>query len=370
MLPTPLIETLAVASMGSGITLMLGLWYLRREAQKVRDEALALSHANTWNDFDALRLPAAAWPILQERFVSMAVEYQWFGMRRSEQFGPLVDATQTKFQLLRRNLTVGDITIDVYIWQKRLRGEQGYFASTLWEIFVLLLQMDLWIKSATISSALEQSSKAITFVRHDAKNYIQLVSLLMGDISRLQPAVGAEVSQSVAPIIKRMQDVLPMMDARSKSLLAGLGREEPQPGTVAEIALEESLHTLADAYDLHTEIQGAASVQVHPPILESILENLLKNFSDHGDRKKPLQIQIEAGHVVSVRLWQAGGAMPDTATLLHLFEPFWTTSASGLGLGLYQARLQARDLDGDLKVEAMPEQGLCFILTLPGIKGV
>lgn len=351
--------------MGSGITLMLGLWYLRREAQKVRDEALALSHANTWNDFDALRLPAAAWPILQERFVSMAVEYQWFGMRRSEQFGPVVDAAQAKFPLLRRNLTVGDITIDVFIWQKRLRGEQGYFAGTLWEIFVLLLQMDLWIKSATISSALEQSSKAITFVRHDAKNYIQLVSLLMGDISRLQPAVGTEVSQAVAPIIKRMQDVLPMMEARSKSLLAGLGREEPPPGNKVEVVLEDSLQALADAYDLQLDLQGQASVSVQAQVLESVLENLLKNFSDHGDRKKPLHIQISSTHEVSIRMWQNSGVVPDTATLLHLFEPFWTSSASGLGLGLYQARLQAREQGGDLSVEAIPEQGLCFVLTLP-----
>jgi signal transduction histidine kinase len=366
MLPTPLIESAAIALIGSGVTLLLGLWYLRREAQKVRDEALALSHANTWNDFDALRLPAAAWPILQQRFVSMAVEYEWFGMRRSEQFGSISDAAQKGYLLLRRNLSVGDITIDVFIWQKRLRGEQGYFASTLWEIFILLLQMDLWIKSATISSALEQSAKALTFVRHDAKNYIQLVSLLMGDISRLQPAVGNDLNRAVAPIIKRMQDVVPMMEARSKALLAGLGRGTSEPVGRQMVKVADTLRDIAQAYDLSCQINGSGEAFVDPRVLESIVENLLKNFADHGNSAHPLMIEIIPGDALLTNFTQHSDVLPDAATLLHMFEPFWTSSAAGLGLGLYQARLQAREQGGDLNVSTPGPQALCFSLTLPG----
>ncbi len=366
MLPTLWIELLAVASVGSGITLMLALWYLRSEAQKVRDEALALLHANTWNEFDALRLPAAAWPVLQKHFVGLTVEYEWFGMRRSEQFGPLADLSEGK-EMLTRNLIVGDISVNLFIWQKRLRGEQRYFAGTLWEIFVLLLQMDLWIKSATISSALEQSSKALTFVRHDAKNYIQLVSLLMGDINRLQPQGGEPWNQAVAPVVKRMQDVVPMMEARSKALLAGLGRGEIEPMNKQAIEIDEVLAGLAEAYSLKYEIHGKGVALVDPRVMSSIVENLLKNFADHGDPTQLLEIGITAGDPLQIRFTQASHHVPDPATLLHLFEPFWTTSKAGLGLGLYQARLQAREQGGDLTV-AMPDtQSLRFHLSFPGV---
>ncbi|TAK91496.1 MAG: hypothetical protein EPO06_04440 [Burkholderiaceae bacterium] len=364
MLPTLWIEFLAVASVGSGITLMLALWYLRSESQKVRDQALALLHANTWNEFDALRLPAAAWPILQKHFVGLTVEYEWFGMRRSEQFGPVDTLGQGK-EMLTRNLAVGDITINLFVWQKRLRGEQRYFAGTLWEIFVLLLQMDLWIKSATISGALEQSSKALTFVRHDAKNYIQLVSLLMGDIGRLQPPGGQEWSQALAPIVKRMQDVVPMMEARSKALLAGLGRGETESANKQALDIAEVLAGLAEAYDLRYTIQGSGRVLADPRVLGSIVENLLKNFSDHGDPAQTLEILITTGPSIQIDFTQINHRLPDAATLLHLFEPFWTTSSAGLGLGLYQARLQAREQGGDLSVSMPDTQSLRFHLSFP-----
>jgi len=158
---------------------------------------------------------------------------------------------------------------------------------------------------------------------------------------------------------------LPMMEARGKSLLSGLGRETTEATAGREpIAVADTLREIAGAYDLRHEIRGDAQVLAHPPVFESILDNLLKNFADHGDRAQTLMIDIVPGETVRIGLCQQGGCLPDTATLLHLFEPFWTTSAAGLGLGLYQARLQARDQGGDLSV-ATNQKSLEFLLTLP-----
>jgi signal transduction histidine kinase len=55
----------------------------------------------------------------------------------------------------------------------------------------------------------------------------------------------------------------------------------------------------------------------------------------------------------------------------RIFRPFErgardeTDAVRGLGLGLALSRGLARDLGGDLTLEAPPDGGACFVLTLP-----
>ena len=56
--------------------------------------------------------------------------------------------------------------------------------------------------------------------------------------------------------------------------------------------------------------------------------------------------------------------LSDSANLLHLFEPFRSTSPRGLGLGLYQARQTARALGGDLIATSLQGE-LCLELSTP-----
>ena len=55
------------------------------------------------------------------------------------------------------------------------------------------------------------------------------------------------------------------------------------------------------------------------------------------------------------------------ADFAHLFEPFYTTKASGagLGLGLVICRDIAAEFQGALQAHNVPEGGACFTLTVP-----
>ena len=49
----------------------------------------------------------------------------------------------------------------------------------------------------------------------------------------------------------------------------------------------------------------------------------------------------------------------------HVFEPFFTTTSSGTGLGLAVARSIARAHGGDLRLEQTATPGARFVLNLP-----
>ena len=49
----------------------------------------------------------------------------------------------------------------------------------------------------------------------------------------------------------------------------------------------------------------------------------------------------------------------------NVFEPFYTTKASGIGLGLAIARKILEQHDGTIRVRAQEGQGSCFEILLP-----
>jgi two-component system sensor histidine kinase PilS (NtrC family) len=93
----------------------------------------------------------------------------------------------------------------------------------------------------------------------------------------------------------------------------------------------------------HLELDIASSplaLQVDPGHLHQVLTNLCENALRHcPDRDAPVVLhawQDDHGAVVVEVVDKGPGIDPDTAE--KMFEPFFTTAASGTGLGLYIAR--------------------------------
>lgn len=108
-------------------------------------------------------------------------------------------------------------------------------------------------------------------------------------------------------------------------------------------------------------------VLADPSQLKQILDNLCSNALKYGaNPARPVLLQalhrVEEGAPV-VEVCDFGpGIKPETAK--HLFEPFFTTSYTGTGLGLYIARELAELNQAQLHYVANPEGGSCFRLTL------
>ena len=114
---------------------------------------------------------------------------------------------------------------------------------------------------------------------------------------------------------------------------------------------------------------GDARVSVEPGQIEQVLTNLAANARDAMPAGGTLQIasaraDFEGRPGVRVTVRDQGVGM-DAETLARVCEPFYTTKASGTGLGLAMVYAIADGLGGWLRVDSVPGQGATIAMWLP-----
>ncbi|AUL20362.1 sensor histidine kinase [Bordetella holmesii] len=105
-----------------------------------------------------------------------------------------------------------------------------------------------------------------------------------------------------------------------------------------------------------------------PIAVEQILHNLVQNAiavlqTRSAPRRIRLRGDVRDGHYqFSVSDNGPGIAAADFP---HIFEPFYTTRADGMGLGLALCETLAGSMDARLTAANLPDGGACFTLSLP-----
>ncbi len=107
---------------------------------------------------------------------------------------------------------------------------------------------------------------------------------------------------------------------------------------------------------------------VEPPAIKQVVLNLVKNGLDalaqSGDRLD-VRTRLDASNETAVvEVANNGPAIPPEV-LARIFRPFQTTKDGGTGLGLYLSRQIAKEHQGALDAQNLPEGGVRFTLTLP-----
>lgn len=98
--------------------------------------------------------------------------------------------------------------------------------------------------------------------------------------------------------------------------------------------------------------------------LEQVLVNLLQNALDAAGQRGRVAIEVmEAGPFIRLSVIDNGPGLT-TEQRASLFQPFATTKAEGLGLGLVISQDIMRGLGGDLVADEMPA-GACFTMAIP-----
>jgi len=77
-----------------------------------------------------------------------------------------------------------------------------------------------------------------------------------------------------------------------------------------------------------------------------------------------LHVELSEDQVPRLSILDRGPGIPDAVTA-QLFRPFFTTSETGTGLGLYIAHELCRANEAQLEYVPVPGGGACFRITLP-----
>lgn len=122
-------------------------------------------------------------------------------------------------------------------------------------------------------------------------------------------------------------------------------------------------------------------------LVGQIVGNLLSNAIQHSPEKGRVAVHVQAHEVSSADLgqwWHNPELQPGTYALLsvedqgpgippenlaRIFEPFFSTSASGRGLGLAAVRGIVNRLQGAIRVVAVEPRGTRFEVILPAARG-
>src|SRR4029078_6112280 len=95
--------------------------------------------------------------------------------------------------------------------------------------------------------------------------------------------------------------------------------------------------------------------------------NVIKNSVEAMNRHGTLRIRTDLADThVLVRFIDTGGGM-SAENLSRVFEPYFTTKASGSGLGLLIVRRIVREQGGELSIESSQGEGLTLTIRLPFI---
>lgn len=344
---------------GSSILAATG-WLLHQyRMQMLRTQELI--HLNEELDYDLPDFLRQCWPTLKKGgFTGMAWQLDWFGTLVSETQG------RPAGQELDKAFNVQEIALNLKLYRDRKGWEQQYFSNALADSFFLLVRMNLWIKLGTVQGTFDQTAKMTVFLKHDVKNMVQLLSLSADQLQGTQ-------SGHEGKLLNSLREAIPAVRDRAEHMLRALG-DKPNSQKQADLLqeavlpLQTVLQQAASIYDLTVRIEGEASVPIEKDRLLSIVDNLLGNYSRQarkgGNPGPELHISIEKqGDKVVTHIEDIHGKpfpWPE-----RLFEPFWSEHGSGRGIGLYQARQQAKAAGGDLSARATADQPLRFSLTLP-----
>jgi signal transduction histidine kinase len=157
--------------------------------------------------------------------------------------------------------------------------------------------------------------------------------------------------------------------------LCSKGDQEKQPVDVNEVAAEalDLLREELDAYGIETRVRQTAQlppVVAHKGQLREVILNLIQNaidaMSEISKRPRILRITTDShgNEAIVISVGDTGPGI-DPEKVKKIFDPFFSTKAKGMGLGLAICKSFVRHHRGQLSVSSEVDCGARFQLILP-----
>lgn len=376
--PLSLAVLLPVGVGGVLLLAALAVWWRGRQTRASLQTLLALPA-----DTHPLQWPQQAQAALQSGgVVGLAWRGQWFGDDVQGQWGNAPVPGQVGLQL--------DAGSDCHMhltWATGLRTDEGQALTlALVDVFAQAWVSRMRSRTQAVAVALAQRAHMHLYWQHDMRNLAQWVSLLAEEFEDATP-------DELPLLAARLQRQAPLLHERARKLLQATQRTASPPpapsGPLGPLgpfapsddasrpgAPAQGLSALRCVQDA-AELAGVALAPAPAPAdstdallsqrvvegLERALDNVFSNVARHWrtlPNPQPLGMRCHGqGDVLCITLQTPSLPVPWPE---RPFEPL--QSATGTGLGLYQARRSLREMGGDLQAEPNAH-GVVFRLVVP-----
>jgi hypothetical protein len=214
---------------------------------------------------------------------------------------------------------------------------------------------------------LEALHRVSTFVLHDLKNCVSMLSLVARNAEShgQNPEFQRDAFRTVADSVRQMQDLMGKLS--DPPPLSGPGERSSRLNKRIEEIVARVRVGPKGTVDIRTALDSAADLVTVPgEALHTILSNLLVNAVEALDEAGRIEVRTSRdGAWVTLTVADTGCGMSVEFVRDQLFVPLRTTKASGLGIGLYQVKSLLDALGGRIRVESIPGRGTTFWVELP-----
>jgi two-component system, NtrC family, nitrogen regulation sensor histidine kinase NtrY len=273
-------------------------------------------------------------------------------------FAPLLAAMPPALQEAVAQKTDCLVTLD---WRGEPQvfhvSQRGFLLNAMSHSLLLVKQMTREINSQELTTW----KKVIRVIAHELNNSLAPITSLAhsGRLVTRDHERAAELARVFDTIGERAQHLARFVDGYAR--FAKLPR--PQIGSVDWSVFVERVRALVP-FQLVGEVPAVAG-SFDSAQLEQVLINLLKNSAESGSPPGEINLSVrDSAHGFHIEVLDRGAGFTATA-LDNALLPFYSTKASGTGLGLTLCREIVEAHRGNLRIANRPDGGAVVSIFLP-----
>ncbi|MEA3405224.1 MAG: ATP-binding protein, partial [Pseudomonadota bacterium] len=217
-------------------------------------------------------------------------------------------------------------------------------------------------KQAEILQSQKRLERYQLFVQHEIKNIAQFIQLLTEQVVQL------DQDADKVRLMDRLKSTMPVMAERASNTLQKMQQPLHEFYGSEQVDLATVIEEVLFMYELDADLSGNAQVMIARPVLLEVFKNILGNYRDHAltDQQIKINIQADAEQTAVVTIESVFVVKNSSLNSERLFEPFWTTSESGMGLGLFLTRELLKQVGSEIEFSHKDDKAV-FTLRLNNV---
>lgn len=218
----------------------------------------------------------------------------------------------------------------------------------------------------------EELAELAGSLAHEIKNPLSVIHMNIDLLSEDLEEIDSPISRRSVDRVEIVRGQCERMEALLRDFLryTRLRDIDLLPGS-----LNDQVEMVLRAYQAQADVDGIdvkkyldpdlPAISLHSDSLQAALMNLVKNALESMQRGGQLMVRTYATREsVALDLIDTGSGVDDN-TVLHMFEPFYSTKEGGSGLGLPTARKIIEAHGGRISVQSEVGRGTKFVLEFP-----